>query len=89
MKSNTPDSSAASAPDGWHLRESTHEYDEQDRIIRTQAVQSRNHPAPQKDPAWVRYRRTEGAGFVKQIESQQDEAGRVSKLRVWTNYPPV
>lgn len=89
MKPNPPENrDATPAPDGWYVSESTHEYDGQDRLTRTQTCGSKNQPAPQEDPAWTRGRRTEGSGFVKQIEYQQDETGRVSKQRVWTNYPP-
>lgn len=90
MRPNPPTNhDAKPAPDGWYLSESTHEYDGQERLTRTQISGSKNQPAPQEDPAWTRGRRTEGAGFVKQIEYQEDEAGRVSKQRVWTNYPPL
>lgn len=89
MKANLSNNPGEPASEGWHLSESTHEYDEQGRLIQSYTVESKNHSGPQEDPAWTRGHHTEGSGFVKQHEYQQDEAGRVSKFRVWTNYPPL
>jgi hypothetical protein len=89
MKPNPPGNhDATPAPNGWYVSESTQKYDGQNRLIRSYSIGPKEQPDPSAGSAWTRGCRTEGSGFLTQIGYQEDQAGRVQKWRVWTNYPP-